>query len=221
MKFNVVDPRPGEPLNDITPISVRARSWLAKVNQSIPENDTVKILGTINILEGLDYHNRRFMEFVDLLIPYFSENEKLREINQHVFPTPEQSEYMEGLVHETIAYFNRLGQFHTFARAVCMSSDSHLPKMNELMVFRNKHTAHRSIDYPRNETEDEKQNQAMAFGFYRLMQGDFPVYQILSEGKHHTFDMRQDHPTVMQEAIDILFKLYPVPNEAHNRTAPL
>jgi len=54
----------------------------------------------------------------------------------------------------------------------------------------------------------------MTFGFYRLTRGGFPTYQIISDKRHHEFEMRRDHLIVMQEAIDVLFTLYPLPNDA-------
>ena len=77
------------------------------------------------------------------------------------------------------------------------------------MVFRNKHTAHRSIDAPRSESLREQEHQAMTIGFYRLTRSGFPTYQIISARKHREFNMRCDHPIVMQEALDALFALYP------------
>lgn len=207
MRFNIADPHLGERLSDIMPLSARARSWLARVNVGIPEDESIQAIGAITMLEGLDYHYSRFVELVNRLGPYFS-----GQLVQRLFPTATETEDLNSLDHETVAYLNRLGQFHTFAKAHKLAP--RLLKTHELMVFRNKHTAHRSIDAPRGESQYEQEYQAMAFGFYRLTRGGFPTYQMPSGKKHHEFDMRRDHPLVMQEAIDVLFTLYPLPNDA-------
>lgn len=217
MRFNITDPHPGERLSDIMPLSARARSWLARVTVGIPEDESIQAVGAITMLEGLDYHYSRYVELVNRLGPYFScrgaaSPANSGEIVQRLFPTAPEAEDLNGLDHESVAYLNRLGQFHTFAKAHGLAS--RLLKTHELMVFRNKHTAHRSIDAPKGESQHEREYQAMTFGFYRLTRGGFPTYQILSGRKHHEFDMRRDHPLVMQEAIDVLFALYPLPNEA-------
>lgn len=217
MRFNITDPHPGERLGDIMPLSARARSWLARVNVGIPEDESIQAVGAITMLEGLDYHYSRFVKLVNRLGPYFSCRGAAWPANsgeavQRLFPTATEAEDLNGLDHESVAYLNRLGQFHTFAKAHGLAS--RLLKTHELIVFRNKHTAHRSIDAPRGESQHEREYQAMTFGFYRLTRGGFPTYQILSGRKHHEFDMCRDHPLVMQEAIDVLFALYPLPNEA-------
>ncbi len=222
MKFNIADPRPGEQLSDIMPLSARAKCWLARVNVGIPEEETIQTIGAVTMLEGLDYHYSRFMELMKRLDRYFSyrrvplsahSNESL----QRLLPTPIETEDLNGLDHESVAYLNRLGQFHTFAKAHGMAA--RLPKMHELMVFRNKYSAHRSIDAPRGESQYEREYQAMAFGFYRIITREgFPTYQMPSGKKHHEFDIYHDHPIIMQEAIDALFTLYQLPNDACNGT---
>lgn len=220
MQFHVADPHPEEKLSGITPLSVRARSWLARVTYDIPESESVQTVGAVTMLEGLDYHYARFMKLVDRLEPYYSLflgraagdlPDQSSELARPRFPTATEIEDLNALDHESVAYLNRLGQFHTYAKARGLAA--RLAKTQELMVFRHKHTAHRSIDAPQGESPQERENQAMTFGFYRLTRGGFPTYQIISRKRHHEFDMRRDHPTVMQEAIDVLFSLYPPPND--------
>lgn len=217
MRFNIADPRHGERLSDIIPLSARARSWLARVNAGIPEDESIQVVGAITMLEGLDYHYSRFEELVKRLGPYFTCRVAASSVNsgefvQRLLPTATEIEDLNGLDHESVAYLNRLGQFHAFVNARGLAS--RLLKTHELMVFRNKHTAHRSIDAPRGENQYEREYQAMAFGFYRLTRDGFPTYQLPSGKMHHEFDMRRDHPLIMKEAIEILFTLYPFPNEA-------
>lgn len=215
MHFHIADPHPKERLNGITPLSARARSWLARVTYGIPEIESIQTVGAVTMLEGLDYHYARFMELVNRLEPYYSGflggaaedlPNQSSEFAQRPFPTTTEMEDLNALDHESVAYLNRLGQFHTFAKARGLAA--RLVKAHELMVFRNKHAAHRSIDKPRGESQQEREHQAMTFGFYRLTRAGFPTYQIISGKRHHEFQMRRDHPIVMQEAIDALFTLY-------------
>lgn len=216
MHFHVADPHPGEMLSGITPLSARARSWLARVTFGIPEGESIQAVGAVTMLEGLDYHYARFMELVNRLGPYYSRilggvAADLPD-RPRLFPTASETEDLNALDHESVAYLNRLGQFHTYAKARGLAT--RLVKAHELMVFRNKHTAHRSIDAPRGESQQEREHQAMAFGFYRLTRSGFPTYQIVSGKTRREFQMHRDHPLVMQEAIDVLFSLYPPPNAA-------
>lgn len=211
MRFNISDPHPGVQLNEIMPLSARAHSWLARVSEEIPDDQSIQIVGVVTMLEALDYHHERFMALVGGLASYFLFRTEIspsmsNEDMQRLIPTPSQKKLLRALDHEAVAYFNRLGQLHAFAKKrrllYCMQ------RTDQLMVFRNKHTAHRSIDAPRGESKDEQDYQAMAFGFHLLTQGGFPIYQILSDKRHLNFDMRQDHIVVMQEAIQALFSTY-------------
>jgi hypothetical protein len=55
-----------------------------------------------------------------------------------------------------------MGQFHSFAksrfmRASIPDASERIPTINKLIVFRHKHTAHRSMDAPRDADTDELQ----------------------------------------------------------------
>ncbi|MFA6313101.1 MAG: hypothetical protein WCV99_07685 [Sterolibacterium sp.] len=219
MRFHIADPNPDESLSGIMPLSTRARSWLARVSYDIPEDESIQTVGAVTMLEGLDYHYSRFMDLVTSLGPYYSRFlggaagdslDQPREFERRLFPTATETEDLNALDHEAVAYLNRLGQFHTYAKARGLAA--RLVKVHELMVFRNKHTAHRSIDAPRDESQQDREHQAMTFGFYRLTRSGFPTYHIVSRRKHREFQMRRDHPMIMKEAIDALFTLYPPPN---------
>lgn len=217
MKFNITDQYPEEELNTIMPLSARARSWLARVNVDIPDGESIQAIGAVVMLDGLDYHHARFMKLMERLGRYFSHRGAVwggqsSDFYQQLFPTSAETEDLNGLDHESIAYLNRLGQFHAYAKA--RGQASRLLKTRELMVFRNKHAAHRSIDVPKGESRDDQEFQAMAFGFYRITREGIPTYQIISNRKRYEFDMHRDHPVVMQEAIDVLFSVYPMMNGA-------
>jgi hypothetical protein len=215
MRFYIADPRPGQDLDAIEPLSVRARSWLARVATRETNVNTISVVGAITMLEGLDYHYSKFMDLVSRLSPYYTRTmadepwigrDQVENYPSPLLPTLREIADLDALDHEAVAYLNRLGQFFAHARA--QGFDSQLHKARQLMPFRNKHTAHRSIDSPRNETMKEQESQAMAFGFYRYIRAGFPAYQIASDRKHHDFHMRRDHPLVMQESLDAIIANY-------------
>jgi hypothetical protein len=81
------------------------------------------------------------------------------------------------------------------------------------MLFRHKHTAHRSIDAPHNvDVPAVMEKQAMAFGFGQMFGRDyFPMFQIHDHrGVYVHFHMRDDHPVIMQQALDLLQKIQAV-----------
>ncbi len=123
-----------------------------------------------------------------------------------------EAKKLDALDHEAVAYFNRLGQLFYFARSA--GHEALVPRVAQLMSFRNKHTAHRSIDVPRSEDRAHLQVQAMAFGFYRMTLDNFPCYQIVDEGVHKQFRLDTDHLLVMTEAIQVLHNIHPLPSDA-------
>ena len=94
------------------------------------------------MLSGLDYHFERFLTLQQqrLRAGFWSDDGQMR--------------------HEAVAYLNRLGQFchfvdSAFVKGINSDLANGIPAIRALMVFRNKHTAHRSIDDPRKEDTDE------------------------------------------------------------------
>ena len=128
--------------------------------------------------------------------------------------TEAEQEHFDALNHEAVAYINRLGQFFYFAKA--MKLQAQLSRTNELICFRHKYTAHRSIDNPRDETLELKEMQAMTFGFYHLSTGSFPVFQMYdqSKGQHVNFHMCNDHPMIMEEAMHLFQTIHAVASSA-------
>jgi hypothetical protein len=223
MRFVVADPMPGVRLIDMEPSAVKARCWLSRASQKsdFPEIGGVQIVGSIHIIAGLEYHRNRFMLLVRGLYLYYARSaEYSAELasapisRQIKIPTASEAEASEldALDHEAIAYFNRLGQMFYFIRST--GHEAIITRISQLMSFRNKHAAHRSIDVPRSEDQMHLQNQAMAFGFYRMMQDNFPCYKIADEGVHKLFRMDTDHLSIMTEAIQVLQAIYPLPNDA-------
>ena len=222
MRFYIGDPKPGKRLAEISPASLRARCWLARVNQEglIPDNRIIQVCGGVLILEALDYHYDQFETRVRKLAAYFEApifglpNEKPASF--YDLPTPAERKNLAALDHEAVAYLNRLGQFWYFAKA--MKVKNLVPKVTELISFRHKHTAHRSIDMPKGESQAEMEAHAMTFGFYRMSINRYPIYQLLDGGNHLNFNMREDHAVLMNEGLSALRSIHGPPVDASQET---
>jgi hypothetical protein len=73
---------------------------------------------------------------------------------------------LDGMKHEAIAFLNRMGQFHhflrgDFAKQTVADISAVAPHTATLMVFRNKHAAHRSLDAPRGEPLSARLNHQL------------------------------------------------------------
>ena len=157
-KFNVWDPCPGVPLDEITPLSRRCWSLLVR-NKDGPtlQEGYSQIAGAIEMLSGLEYHHDNVVRISGMLAAGEMEDDT-------------------GVYHEAVAYVNRLGQIYYFAKSSlasrCVSDLSGaIPTILKYLPFRMKHSAHRSIDYPRGESEDTQlfQTTALTRFFGRIM----------------------------------------------------
>jgi hypothetical protein len=213
MPWHFTDPNPDRELREIAPVSLRALSWLARASQdtSFPHNRIVQIAGGARILGSLEYHHQNFMQQVKGLEPYYTRHAQWlnsvlgKMVSEEDLPTLREAEQRtkEVLNHEAIAYINRLGQFFTFSRSLRV--EAAMPRASELMLFRHKHTAHRSVDAPKKEdTPHFQEVHAMSFTFHFMSIASFPVFQILNSNKVVTFHMSDDHRTVMDEAFEAL-----------------
>lgn len=150
--WSLPDANAGKELETIDPLPARARSLLVR-NRTKPMlkgYGVVAVLGAIEMLEGLDYHHYNVIKITSTLASGDSPLASAVNID-----------------HEVVAYINRAGQFYffarsTFAKSVICDFPTCIPTIARLMVFRNKHTAHRSMDYPQGESEDEKVAHARA-----------------------------------------------------------
>lgn len=222
MSWIFFDQFPNLRLLEIFPLSVRAMCWLARapLNNIFPKEKVVQIAGGVSMLGGLDYHHNHFISQFHQLASYYKRHESyLRDsMNGHRsnLPYPNSTEaerqILNSLEHEAIAYINRIGQFYYFAEA--LGHQSCLLRASELMDFRNKHTAHRSIDKTRRgEAVHERMWQAMSFGFYHLSIGSFPVFQISNKGQIIELHMRDDHPIIMKQALSVLQAIHSMPGD--------
>jgi hypothetical protein len=115
----------------------------------------MNIVGAIDMLDGLEYHYAASMNIIQRLAveSLFSE---------------QSARYRAHLVHEALAYLNRMGQFYYFAdsdfvRQFIPDPDAIIPTVLLYKPFRDKHAAHRAIDQPRKEdTTQARMNYAWA-----------------------------------------------------------
>jgi hypothetical protein len=227
IELNFQDAFPSLPLGDIYPLSARAKSWLARASKrgDFSGKPHTQIAGGVYMLSGLDYHHRQFMIHIEQLAPYYARKnvflEHVHELRSGspvsvspLIPTEIERDHLDALHHEAVAYLNRLGQFVSFAKA--MELEAMCLRAKELLSFRNKHTAHRSIDDPRKEPFELQEMHAMAFNFYQLNNGSFPIFQIDDQGHHINFHMRDDHTVLMDEAMALLQSLHAIPVDTVN-----
>jgi len=140
--WRIDDPRPGVPLTEIHPHSSRAWALLSRSKErDVVHQHLIRIVGAIDMLAGLEYHRANFCRTVAELafIP---------------MSHPAASERHLSLVHEAVAYLNRLGQFYYFASSHSVEETvpgwrNTIPTIVEFKRFRDKHSAHRSLDAPR------------------------------------------------------------------------
>jgi len=192
--WTIKDSFPKEKLEDIQPFSLRAFALInRKKNQFDESYGSVELLGALNILESLDYHFENFVRLKD------SDGSKNR-------------------IHEVVAYLNRIGQFYYFIKSdftknIISNPILLTPKINMLKVFRMKNTAHRSIDFPKDETTSYRSRQALTFiGFQTNYNLDKEVFTLPTENgdsttKWNYFTPEIDHPIVMKEAYDLIYHI--------------
>jgi len=223
--WNLVDANPGKELHVIQPLSARARALLVR-NRTSPNlkgSGFIIVVGAIEMLEGLEYHHDNIIRIADALAS-----------GAPVLGTD--------VDHEAVAYINRLGQFFYFAQSEFVRKATHespilIPTIAKFMIFRNKHSAHRSIDFPQRETEGEKIAHARALSsmmgtlfspkpnkpqmrlpdhatelkqFQRdLWKDNYKTFQTFdsSTGTHINFIVEVEHPKIVEETYRVLEQL--------------
>ena len=147
--FSGTNPEPGTRLEAISPLSQRAYALMMR-NRTKPalQEGFIHIIGAIEMLAGLEYHHDNLVRLSGLLAAGKVLDETC-------------------LYHEAVAYVNRLGQFHYFAKSALVAKTvteplSKIPIIQKFLPFRMKHAAHRSLDNPKKETENTQILQAMS-----------------------------------------------------------
>ena len=210
-KWYFADPRPEFELDEIEPLSVRAQALLARSESTVLHEAFIQVMGAVQMLSGLDYH---FQQFTAAL-----------RRDGTILPRD-----FSAIRHEAIAWINRLGQFHFFARSKLLIGHVNggvTPTIDSLMLFRNKHAAHRSIDKPRPEDSQSLQiSHAIAMtdlsGTLWIPRPPFTpaesplpsvathflAFQLqASEGVPRALVIERDHPVVMKEAYALVERL--------------
>lgn len=117
---------------------------LRSKDKTIVKEGFLNLVGAVDMMCGLDYHYDRFCTIVNELadLPLFDAQSHQKRLH---------------LCHEAVAYINRLGQFYHFASSDfvknrVMNWKRSVPTIIKYKRFRDKHSAHRSLDKP--QTED-------------------------------------------------------------------
>ena len=223
MSYHYEDPCPGVPLSQIAPIITRAHSWLARVANNLSHSDSIQYGGAIFMLAGMEYHFTSVKKHLVPLAGYIASKatwdtrwaaslEREGSLTERQpEPTANEHEHQAQIAHEAVAYVNRLGQFYAFAKS---KSQQHLmTRATELMIFRHKHTAHRSIDAPRSmDNYMSMWSQATSMGgFYSTLRDGAPMFQIPDEqGKWQQFSILADHPALLAECMATLEAIAPL-----------
>lgn len=217
MSYYYTDLNPGVLLQAISAVIERAHSWLARVANDLSHEENIQLGGAVFMLDGMEYHHATVQNHLAQLHNYIDSLNKqsvrwndaiLRnESFNELIPTPTTTEQnrLSQITHEAVAYINRMGQFFSFAKK--HSQEMLLVRATELKIFRDKHTAHRSIDDPRKEdTYESIWSQAVSLGgFYSRMCGGAPIFQIPDENnKWQEFNILVDHPMLISECMAVL-----------------
>ncbi len=152
--WSVFDECTETPLDMVFPISRRAACLVVRnKNKPLLKTNFFNIQGAVEMTSGLDYHHDNFMRAINRLarIGLQERTDELKCV----------------LLHEVVAYLNRLGQFYyfiksTFVQKHCARPESIAPTLVKWVIFRQKHSAHRSIDFPKDESEHVQTAQAMS-----------------------------------------------------------
>lgn len=221
MNFSLLDPCPGIRLAEIRAPLSRAQAWVSRTQRDPTFDDSlsVQIIGALHILEGMDYHFQAYMAHVHAGEGYI---QRRHHFFDHIAPqqvaidgrdiprrSNQEAFHLNALHHEAVAYLNRMGQFFFFARQ--LGKLSQIPRLCELMPFRNKYTAHRSIDEKRGEGAGVQEHQAMAFHFNLYTLKGVIRFQIPVDGGHLEFCPPEDHPVLITQAVDLLLNLHTTP----------
>jgi len=175
------------------------------------------------MLEGMDYHFANMCRVI----------EGMRQNATLDNPIIDSS-----FCHEAVAYLNRMSQFYYFAKSrfvtqIIGNQKQHLRTIENLLPFRHKHTAHRSIDRPENDdAKDLLPYQCMTLqggalvGVRRpdvehfilpgqpgwtpavLWTQNYPGFQMnLDKGDCRNFHPERDHPAIASEAYEVIYRL--------------
>jgi hypothetical protein len=207
--WNWDDPCPSAALDQIAPLSLRATSLIARSHSPLLQQHFMQLAGVVAILSGLEYHFGSFQRHVQLV--------------QFLSPAAHSE-----LRHEAVAWVNRVGQLHYFVTSQLVKDNiqsAPTPAIDEVLPFRNKHTAHRSADFPRKtDTDHLKTVHEMSLSILggslwtprhaypgpdisptSPSSNHFLTFQIQEPvGTAHNLIIEQAHPAVLLEGYSVL-----------------
>jgi hypothetical protein len=207
--YNMIDKNFHLDINQVFPISSRAFSLLSRNKNKVELSEhAITLFGAIDMVNALEYHYENFMHIKNsntrLLQPIINSDFSDLDIE-------ERSKIFKKLTYEAVAYMNRIGQLYYFSKSDFVKSriptgvDTILARSLELMPFRMKNTAHRSIDAPRGETEYDQIFQAMSMGNIggHFLSNGRIYHQIQKEGTCIDFDLEVDNSKISSEFYEV------------------
>lgn len=211
--WHIDDHFPGVAIDAIPLVSEQLNSLYARTYQKVHlQRSFTKLAGVIFLAKDLEYHRNNFLHACHMAgVP-----------SLHTVPDQTHTTYTEVAKFEAIAYINTVGTINTWI-------DNHrprlvpAPKMLEITrSFRNKQTAHRSIDAPRGESEHLQDVQAIAFwgGSLWNAQGELVVQIQEPVGQTHQLNIAQDHPLIARELLDAFRTAVQPPPRPHPQSTP-
>jgi hypothetical protein len=189
--WRVDDQFPGIAIESIPLLSDKLNSLYARaIDREHLQSSFMQLAGIIFIAKELEYHFDNFQRLVNFAalptVERFNDSERNKSINEAKF--------------EAIAYINTVGRINAWIHYI----HAHAPKIAEIsQSFRNKHTAHRSIDAPRSESDELQDLHAFVFmGNLWNSQGDL-IFQIQKElGETVGLNIIQEHKIILDEILE-------------------
>lgn len=175
-----------------------------------------------DFMSGLEYHAANAGELVAQLASIY-------DIEPLQWTDAKQAE--SNLLHEHVAYLNVMGQIYYALEGIHRFLGRDLtklaPTLEQLIVFRMKHSAHRMIDFPKKDSDEDQEINAMnlsslgmklfllrdpagkpsnwwrdAYFYYQIEQREKNRATVLSK-----FCMELDHPRIIKETYACLESL--------------
>lgn len=182
---------PGTPIDNIPLLSDKLNSLYARaIDREHLKSSFMQLVGIIFMSKELEYHLSNFQQLANSAeLPaagQLNDSERNKSIDEAKF--------------EAIAYINTIGRINAWIHHIRADA----PKITEISKsFRNKHTAHRSIDTPHGEPDDLQDLQAFVFmGNLWSPQGNL-IFQIQIElGKTVELNITQEHKIISGEILE-------------------
>lgn len=199
------DNNPGIELEEVSPYSERARSVYSR-NKSNPrvEHGYLNLSGAINMMDGMEYHYQNIVSFTNDI---YSEADQAQFSNS----IERNRDVIRKSKHEIIAYINRAGQFYhfvdsKFVKSIFPDSVGAIPLIKKLKNFRDKYTAHRSIDKPRTDDNGRELYHEVVFGSSACVFSKERniIVQISTKDGWFGFDIIKEHEKVGKEAYQLI-----------------